>query len=397
MPRAWLALILLVVGIWWSLHRTHAVPVRSLPDGFTAAAAGSGHLLTASFSEFSGATDASRGAIRALAAYFDAPPRVRAAVSDSNDSQAQVFFDAHIASTPVAGVILVSMNGGTSTVSVLYDRPQSLRDSLAQMARSGPAEPRILVERPVNWQAYNFPDGSGSINLPEGWVSDGGEQGEVQAHGSHGEYLQFGRPNYIQEYALPGSGSIMIMPYISDPVEALVAFERQQGMELRILDSQHDQAPNLSLALYDYTANGVPCRAFAYLQTMLTPGGGSWILYTSYVAAPVDGFAGSFQTLLDIWKTYRISGKLIGERIQAAAQSMREAGEILRQSNANTSETYRRTNYAWELCRREQDLIEDTWDHERGTVDTIDAHHLVDELNRQEGSERWRVVPMSEY
>jgi len=397
MPRAWLALILLAGGIWWSLHhRKHPVPVRALPDGFTATSVGGGRVLTASFSEFSGATEASHGAVRALAAYFDAAPSVRTVVTDNNDSQAQVFFDARLDSTPVAGVILISMNGGTSQVSVLYDRPQSLRNSLAEMARSGPAERRVPVERPVNWQTYNFPDGSGSINLPEGWIFDGAEQGEVHARGGQGEYLELGRPNYIQEYALPGSAGITIMPFISDPVEALVAFERQQGMELRIIESRQE-APNLSMALYDYTANGVPCRAFAYLQTMLTPGGGSWILYTSYVAAPAGRFAGTFQTLLDAWKTYRISGKLISERIQAAAQSLREAGEILRQSNANTSDTYRRTNYAWELCRREQDLIEDTWDHDRGTVQTIDAHHLVDELNRQEGSERWRVVPLAEY
>ncbi len=64
---------------------------------------------------------------------------------------------------------------------------------------------------------------------------------------------------------------------------------------------------------------------------------------------------------------------------------MREAVEILRQSNSYASATYERANKAWDLTLREHDITEDMWNHRRSEIDTLESRRMVDELNRREG------------
>jgi hypothetical protein len=87
--------------------------------------------------------------------------------------------------------------------------------------------------------------------------------------------------------------------------------------------------------------------------------------------------------MLDIWNSWRISGKLIGERIEAAARSMREAGHVNIPTKPGTL-----------LCASTTLLrICGT----TGEIDTLESQRVVDELNRRERASRWRVVPMTEY
>jgi hypothetical protein len=74
-----------------------------------------------------------------------------------------------------------------------------------------------------------------------------------------------------------------------------------------------------------------------------------------------------------------------------------QPGEILRQSNANTSATYDRTNKAWDLYIRGDEVVEHVPTGGRGDVDMNSAQRIVESLNQNEGGQVWRVVPMRDY
>ena len=330
-----------------------------------------------------------------LGGYFDGPTQVRPVALDGA-GRAQAILSARMGGTTVSGVLMVDAGEGSATL--VYDHPQSLSASLARMSQASGGQARTSRTPVPPLQTVTFPDRSGSLGIPEGWNVTSAGEGAVHARGPRGESVDFqnmvGCVNPGTPTATYGSGLPCIAQYTPDPVRAMVTLSHGG---IRVLGTQPAGDGTSAIVYYEFQFEGRPYRGYGFVRTMLpTPDSWSWVFYSSYVAAPADAFPASFPTLMAIWKSWQADNKVTSDAMEAAAARMPDLMSYVRSAEENSSQTSSRVHRAMDLWARDSDLI----DHDGSApieVNTLHAQELVDELNRQEGGSRWRVVPMAEY
>lgn len=402
------------------------VPVEtagSRPEGLPAAAppanyqltqmpGGEGRILRASFSgNARSAQTALQGFLTDLgSSYFSGKPRVQAALASADDQRAQALFAASLGGAAAAGLMMVELQDGAGRVTVLVDAAERFRASLPAMARqvgggseTAPAQPK----RQIQWVQHQFPDGSGSIQLPSDWRMVSAAKGAVDALGPNGEVVGLGGPYMVNTNSWYAQSGYLVGPYMR-PLQALQYLYPQMARQaaqagyqkqlVRILETQEttEQGVPMAYTLYDGTVNG---RAYRWYELDITRmiDQSMWTFYLSQVGAPEEIFAREFGTMIAIWQSWQISGRLIASRLASAVESMRQAGEIYRSANQSAGATYDRTNRAWSLYMRGNELVEHLPSGGRGEVDQNYAQRMVERLNEAEGGQTWRVVPMRDY
>lgn len=165
----------------------------------------------------------------------------------------------------------------------------------------------------------DFPDGTGSVGLPNGWQLGGAYRGSVQCTGPNGSGVVLGMPWTILRpdssvAALPASGQTP-MARTGDLATALrEVVHKSVHCQLKSVRSR--QAPSIFPGvpavyyLYDYVQNGKTITALGYFTALdYGPSTPSWQLYSSAVAAPKEHFVKLLPTMLAIWKSWRPNGQ----------------------------------------------------------------------------------------
>jgi hypothetical protein len=352
-------------------------------------------------------------ALREVAGFFGGRPEVVAAACDTGDQRAEAVFRATVGGAPAGGIAYAIVGGGTGTTGFVYDSPQAIRQSLPrliQLAGGAGAAPAPAL----NWQERQFPDGSGWMKLPEGWVITFSHKGMVAANGPQG-VIERGvwTPVFTRAAAQMSRTMGIPFPYASydptDPATVLQAnaadvnaTNRQRGIPprniLRIIEvAQAPSVPGYSQAAYldyEYEFGGARYRSIHYMLLGTVNADGSWILYNTYVASPVESFAANLPVLLEIWASARTAQHIIHERLDNAMRSLREAGEIYRQTTKNRSRSQQRIHDKWTEVIRGTRIVEDTLTGERRNVDLGWSKDIVRRLNQGEGRERYRELPL---
>lgn len=391
-----------------------SLPQRRAPANYTSSEGpgGAGRLLRATFSGNARSVQmvmtALLGGLRAQ--YFDGRLAVTGAVASQDDQRSQAMFQTSLDAAPVAGLLVVELTEGNGRATVLLDTAARFRSSLpalARMAGGGGAGEAPAARRQIQWVHHQFPDGSGAIQLPSDWRMLSAAKGAVDAMGPNGEAIGLGGPYVVNTNSWYAQSGYLVGPYMK-PLQALEYLYPQMARQSarlgyhkqleRIIESQEfsEQGVPAAYTLYDGVLNGRAYRWYEMSTTRMI-GPSMWMYYQSVVGAPRENFAREFGTLLQIWGTWQISGRLIASRLRSAVESMRQAGEIYRSANQSASATYDRTNRAWSLYIRGNELVEHMPTGGRGEVDQNYAQKMVDELNRAEGAQTWRVVPMRDY
>jgi len=353
-------------------------------------------------------------AMKEVAGFFGGQPYVVGAASDTGDQRAEAVFRGTRGGAPVGGIAYAIVGGGTGTTGFVYDSPQTIRQSLPrliQLAGGAGAAPAPVL----NWQERPFPDGSGWMKIPDGWVITFSHKGMAAAKGPHG-IIERGvwTPVFTRAAAAQISRTLGIpFPYASfdptDPVTVLHAYSadlnatnQQRGIPprniLRIIEvAQAPPVPGYSQAAYiDYECEfgGVRYRSIHYMLLGNVNADGSWILYTTYVASPVESFAANLPVLLEIWGSARTAQHVINERLDNAMRSLREAGEIYRQTVQNRERSQQRIHDKWTEVIRGTRIVEDTLTGERRDLDLGWSKDIVRRLNQGEGHDRYREIPL---
>ncbi len=194
------------------------------------------------------------------------------------------------------------------------------------MAQGGKAKkPKAPAAKPAaqapaaKLTTKEFPDGTGTIGLPDGWRIDGSYRGTVGAKGPNsqgvllGMAFVIGRPDHPNNnLGIPYNGP---MAQDNDLAGALQAVLEKNGTRLLSLRSRPapSPAPGVPAAyfLYEMESKGKRSTALGYFSA-LTDGGdqtlGYWQLYSSAVMAPKDVFVKEFPTLMAIFNSYRPNG-----------------------------------------------------------------------------------------
>lgn len=363
-----------------------------VPEGMRSlATSGSGHVFTTTLNGSRSAQQLAQALMQGMQAYFGGSAHLLQAIADPSDTRVQAAFSAQRDGVPVMGVLAITVRGESGQAVVMFDEKRALGgsiDRLMQVAASGgaddgsggaPPAPEPLTRTPI-------PDGSGSIDLAPGWVIRFAQKGAMDISGP-----------------TPGAGmslgAVAPMPlYSYDPVEALQrmtdAMSRQSGkrLDLTILDSrpmEWAQGGRAALVRYRVVTDEQSMDYFALIG--VTPFEQNQVfLYTSYIQAPTQRFAQVFPTALRSWGSWSINPAVLAQRMQQAAQTMRETGEILTGSGSSSSRAFDGVNAGWGQYLRGVATLEDG-DRTKSEVDQRFAERVV-----QNDPNNFRIVPTSE-
>jgi hypothetical protein len=374
-------LILLVIS---SALAQQTLPARAVPKGMSSLQTnGSGRVLSTKLSGSSSATKMFQALMIGIKGYFDATPRILNALRDPRDSQVQASFTASINRVPVMGLMGVATQGKQARAVILFDASRAFAGSvnrLVTVATGGGANTAN-----VQLTRVSFPDGSGSIGLAPGWELKFAGQGAADIAGP-------------QPYSGMSIGANLTVPYTSDdPAQAIqmmaqqAAQQQDKNIRLTIIDSKPTpwQNGNASFVRYRTVMDGQSLDYFGLFA--ITPFDGNQVFfYSSFIQGSTSSFAQVLPVGLKIWGSWSVNPAVFAERLNKAAQSMRETGEILSSANANRQHAYDGINAGWGEYFRDVATLEASGGS-RSQVDASFASHVV-----QNDPNNFRIVPPNE-
>ncbi|MEA2785723.1 MAG: hypothetical protein QOF71_1827 [Candidatus Eremiobacteraeota bacterium] len=384
---------------WFSAVLTAVVAAGAAP----ADAAGSGSAFTLGVRATGSARAAFREAVGALRGGPLANLAVRSAFSDRNDRFVQGFFGATAGGAPVEGVLFAGTGG---VAGVVLDTPErlprsyaSLVQRLQRMVPARSAGAGSAAARPL----HNVSFGSGNIGLPDGWSVINSYQGCVEAGSTvdHG-YIALGCPQHATvPPGLPGTNprAQLVAPF-SSPVQILATIMMQPspvGLGLQAFRAREVQPvasglPNgrAAYVLFDYRANGAPYRGLA-LISIAPIDSMSFLVYKSMFMLPAQTFPQLAPTMWRSWQSWGVSSGVLTGRLTAAAQSMRETGDIITGAYWDRQHANSTAAAGFDQYIRDSATLEHIGSGDRAEGPWADAQAIV---NRD--PTRWRIVPTAE-
>jgi len=357
-----------------------------------------------------------------LSRYFDGRPLVTGAFVDDRDPAVQAGFHTTYESQPISGLIVVNTAAaGGGYVAVLYDRSERLPGSLQHLAGMAgqmlPAPPTVQQPQDLVWHQVTLADG-GSMRLPQGWQVTASNKGMVDIAGPEGAGVAFGIWLPIN---VPGSvppelaGKLMVAPYM-EPAAAVVELApkitRLSGNSgsappspPRIIEQMPIPAPELPQAqgafVHFESANpgGGEAQPYHTLALVITAptSSTSWMYYFSQVQAPKPIFSRMLPTMLEIWKSWRVSDQVLRERLDSAARNMREIGKIIQSTSQRREQVMENAHADWVEYIRGTRYEKDTLTGELRTQSLHDISQIVQEKNEAAGYERFQEIPLRDF
>lgn len=395
-----------------------------LPPGFVRAdgVPGTGQVVYAHVTGRTSSTTLLGNTLSQFSQYFDGPLRVDQAFRETNDRQAQAAFLGHFEGQPIAGVAMASVYENGAVVGLVFDHrgtlPASVNELLATLEKHGVVQQETRPARPINWYRAPFPDGSGSILLPQGWKVTSSYQGAVDIAGPGGEAmaLGYGYPVVIPQAAQnPATGAPMeaLIASPGDPVNALQTLLPQIGAYLTRRNQQPlrfeairviESAPvpsavngRAAYLLWDVRVNGQPYRLFSYVDCSPAPTGW-WTFYLSSAAAPPNRFNDQLPVMLEAWqKGWNINPEVFRQRLDNAFRTMKETHRIMNRTIRNQQQTFDNARADWTEVFRGTRTVRDTrlqedWQTDIGWVD-----ETVQQLNERAGYQRFEQIPLRDF
>jgi len=354
-------------------------------------------------------------AFKEVRGFFQGGPEAVAGFRDAEDRRAEVLFRAGLSGSQIGGIAYANVGGGTGTTGFVFDSLQTLRRTLPRLmqlcggAGAAPAPPAL------NWRETPFPDGSGSMRIPDGWVITFAQKGIAAAEGPQGViergiwtvvYTRAAAAQMSRTAGMPVPGPVCDP---TDPVTALQAYSsylnlanQQRGgptrRMLRLVETAPAPVvPGYSQAAYidyEYEMSGRRYRCLQYVMLGNVSVAGTWVLYTTYVASPSEAFARNLPVLLQIWGSSRTAQHVLQERVENAIRSLREAGEIYRQATGSREAAQQRMHDKWTEVFRGTRILEDSLTGDRGSANLAWSKDIVRKLNEAEGYNRYREIPL---
>ena len=360
-------------------------------------------------------------ALKEVAGFFDGRPQAVGGARDAADQRAEVVFRAALRASPVGGIAYAIVGGGLGTAGFVFDSPQTIRQSLPRLMQlagggAGPAPAPAL-----NWREVPFPDGSGSMKLPDGWVITFAQKGTASAKGPHGSIERAvalpakTRAGAAQYSALVEAATGRPAPwpgFVADPGDPLMVLQavhayfnlvsQRTGSPavniLRIIEVVPATPPPgyVQAAYIDYEIGcaGERGRTIRYQATSNVSMDGTWLVYYTYVASPLESFPQNLPILFGIWGSSRTAQHVIAEKLDEAMRSLKEVGEIYRQTAQNRERSQQRIHDKWTEVIRGTRIVEDTLTGERRDMDLGHSTEIVRRLNQGEGFDRYREIPL---
>lgn len=171
--------------------------------------------------------------------------------------------------------------------------------------------------RPPQLKTTEFPDGTGTIGLPPGWIIDGSYRGACGCKGPNRAAVLMGMGWMVMT---PGNeldaftGKKSAVAPLGDLPRALREVLAANGSRLITLRSRRAPSamPGVPAVnfLYDYDSKGMIFSALGYYSMIGDdPSQSYWQLYSSAVAAPKERFIQELPTLTAIYASWKPNGQ----------------------------------------------------------------------------------------
>jgi hypothetical protein len=304
------------------------------------------------------------------------------------------------ASTPAAA----SASGSGSPAAVTAAKLPTGSGTSAGSPSSGPAAPAAALRQ------TSFPDGSGSIGLPDGWTIAGAHAGQVIARGPPPAGLNFDwqisalDPNDPRSQNLRrgvSAASFVIIPYGTDgpntfksALTQLLQKQHKSVPSIDIVDSQQlsPQETKLVANIGAIDGQGGPTQAFVDIGTAAKNSMGGYLITVYMVSLPQQTAAQNRATVTAIFQSYKPNttvalGEIHGD-VQAA-QNFTERTVGIMESNQDAQD---RQFQAFDNNLLDRTVIRDADLNGHGTVSNDLANALV-----EANPNRFQEVPPSEY
>ncbi len=329
--------------------------------------------------------------------------------------------------------------------------PQSRRPAdggvaAANVAPVAPAQPEAPKPAPVALRQYNFPDGTGSIGLAEGWTTDAascqsvfvvagpGEQKlsvgfaiSVNTPDSQTVRMQREMEQNARQWgmALPQTIPMIVAPY-SAPADALQTLVPQFSQFSQRNGGPATQVGNIKLV--QTLKSGMPNgqgAVLAYDVRKQTPGRGAqdfralsnvqttplshdaWMFYAIEAMAPTQTFDSDLPVMLQMLNSWKINEGAMAQKTRDNIDNSNRtfaAGQAAHRDRMAAFDSY---NKSWADRQKSQDgshadfietirgtrTVEDTRTGERRDADLGHSKDIVDTLNQPE-PDRFREVPL---
>ncbi len=299
--------------------------------------------------------------LRQIHGHFGERPAVGPFFTTGGKDSLAAFFNIHDTrhgNRALAGmVIVVAVPGQTARAAVLSDDANHFGQSLNPMLKRVTVvmrgkEPQGAAEdapsAPIApLHPTRFPDGSGTISLPDGWRIVAAYSGGVIANGPHGEIVVCGRyipiidtrnPQAAQRVAMltqggrvPLPGSYVAYPYGGDPVQAFEAvasaLRRKSGQGPVTVTAKSRQAQPNGVVVRGliHTGDGEDKDSIIAIGTT-APVNGNWGMLVTQISAPLSRSAQEMPTLIAISKTYQVNGQRVAQETQQAIGAIHAIG-----------------------------------------------------------------------
>ena len=401
-----------------ALISLHPASAQQPPPGYqllTAPQTSGGLLLTRRQAAAS-AVQLLRQGFREVAPFYDRRPEALGGYAETRDQYAEAGFRTASRQLPITGVAFAVIGRGTGTLGFAFDTPNTLAQSLPRLLQlvGGPegGDAPGCAPPAQGWQVVPFPDGSGQLELPEGWRITGASRGTVSAEGPQGVITRAAQAMVLTRAA---ASQMRGAPFpVADPTDPVTPFmavgaywsalRHQQGLPAirvtRILQVTPVVPPSSSFihdAYLDLEVDfqGRPYRALAHVLVGAVMDG-FYLYQESGGGSPAECFAEHLPTLMRILGSARTASHVINETLQRAHRSQQEAHDIWWDATRNQERARDRMHDNWTEAFRGTRVVEDTRTGTRGDVNLGYSTEIVRRLNQQEGYERYRVIPLQE-
>jgi hypothetical protein len=346
-----------------------------------------------------------RARTSARAAFREALPKLRelsgvrlmSAFADREDRFVEAFYTAAYHGRPVAGALVAVRAGAAGAFDTPRDAPRTIPVMLDQLSRA------FNRGVPVNDPLHTVSFGSGTIGLPDSWSVTNAYQGCVEAASprDHG-YLAFGCPQAaVVPPLLPGTNPRAALVLTSgDPVavaQRVLTAPPPAGLgvkAVRVVETQPVAAPmgtgSAAYVLFDYRADGAPFRGLG-LFAVAPVDARSAMVYKSIFMLPANDFARLAPVLWKSWRSWNVNGNVLTGRLTAAAQSMRETGDIITGAYWAREHAQDQAAYGFDQYIRDTAQLEDVTTGRRYNGSYLDASAIV-----QRNPVKYRIVPIGE-
>ena len=373
------------------------------------------------------ATAALAQGIAEVAGAFDTKPALLGAFRDVRDQTAEAGFRTTLRRVPVSGISFADVSGGIARVGFAFDNQQAPAAGILRLLQQAGHIPAgsggAAGGTPGNWRTVQYPDGSGTVRLPEGWQIVSAVKGAMDAAGPQGRIFkaisiqcttragaaqteQVLRMAGMPPHLIAQNFARIIIADPGDPVSTMAAVAAQNSAKfddgsyrfLRLIQASPVQPPpgmaRAAFIDHEYTLKGVRERSFAYVAYSGDFGNGTWGFYTSGLATRSETFARDFSLLYEILQSAQTAQHTIQERWDSALNSQREIAEIRRQVHDNRSRSSERIHADRIEALQGRRVVQDRATGRTGTANLASSREIVQGLNTREGWARYQEIPL---